>query len=1290
MALLSRRLCQRVSSYDPFSKHADIGGGKGIMADSKASFEVFLSHGSPDKPWVRTLHEKLTAAGISAFLDEIDIAAGDNFVRNLSDGIERSSTFVIVVSLGTTARPWVEHEWTSFLATHGPRKRIILVRLDDVSLPAFLNPYHAINALDRNADRVVAEIVRAVGKGETPSPGYSVHHELTFVIAGGDDGDHAAVTAIDGRTRSVLFPWRRGNSFVLAFDDFEKMTRVAANDVRTRALLTSAAEIVGAALFDLLFSDEVLLRAFVHATSAGPRAVVTIRSDDDQLLALPWELLAKDGRFLVRDGVLDIVRTTTTNVQFATLLPFPRTPFTLVTNVSAPEGSALNYEEESFRITHALTDHCEQTPTELGTLEDLLATVRSKKPTGIHFSGHGVPGALVFEDDEGFSETVSIDRLVTELRRSSDAGLPPFFFLASCHGNTPARPETRDAGSSSSAAQLHREGATEVVGFYGPIADELSTRAEEALYAAISRGETTRSAVAGARAALLQSRSAGEAGSETNLMYPFAFAQLVFYHRGPENPLGTPASIERLRQQEAALKRTFRDPETRAFLETGFIGRRRDEHQLRRRRKRGDRVFVLQGLGGLGKTTLAGRFVATLADPKRTINIWCREVEKESIPAEALVGRLLAHCRARFGADWENVVSRVDRTAGARPTARFMMFLQALMAQDGNLPTVLHFDNLESLLQGPDDVSLKSAPNSDVFGGWRSEDLQQLWRTLVQLAEASGTLFIVASCRYRNADFEDHLVTVSPLDAADTFRLMAWFPSLRRLSIRSRMRLTQRLSGHPRAVQFADDLVRAAIRAHERRNGDWIAPNPRDAVAAEREWTDLIVPHLPNVDEKIWGDLLLGAIWDRILDEAARRMLFRISLLRRPFEEALTTSLGEEDQAADDPVKTAQVLASTSLLEECERMMTTQRGPVRRRYLNIHASTASFTRTRFPDAELLVRTSRHRIGTFYEGHAKSSSDLESCLEGAHHLFEVGEYDRAYDLASAAAMFLIRRGRVREALFHVVPFESSAVNNAMTPNRVGRLLGLLGLSYAGLGENRRAVEYYEQRLAIARELGDVAGEAATLGNLGIAYDTLGETRRAIEYHEQRLFIARRLEDRRGECNALGNLGIAYDKLGENRRAIEYHEQALVLSRELRERVSEGQDLGNLGNAYAALGETRRAIEYHEQSLAIARETQDHRGVGDCLGNLGSAYFALGELSRAIDYHEQRLAVARSLDDQRGESATLYNLGEVYARLGEKGRAIEHLEQALIIGRRISDPSLIEASELCLKTIRDSGT
>ncbi len=224
----------------------------------------------------------------------------------------------------------------------------------------------------------------------------------------------------------------------------------------------------------------------------------------------------------------------------------------------------------------------------------------------------------------------------------------------------------------------------------------------------------------------------------------------------------------------------------------------------------------------------------------------------------------------------------------------------------------------------------------------------------------------------------------------------------------------------------------------------------------------------------------------------------------------------------------------------------------------------------------------------------------------------------------------------------------------------------------LGETRRAIEYYEQVLEIARETGDRCGEAEALGNLGMAYANLGETRRAIEYYERRLEITRETGDRRGEGMAVGNLGIAHGQLGETRRAMEYYEQHLEIARETGDRRGEGTTLGNLGIAYKDLGEPRRAMEYYEQHLEIARETGDRRGEGNALGNLGIAHGQLGETRRAIEYCEQVLEIMRETGDRRGEGNALWNRALALDNLGRRDEAIADAQATLQIYEQIEDP------------------
>lgn len=184
------------------------------------------------------------------------------------------------------------------------------------------------------------------------------------------------------------------------------------------------------------------------------------------------------------------------------------------------------------------------------------------------------------------------------------------------------------------------------------------------------------------------------------------------------------------------------------------------------------------------------------------------------------------------------------------------------------------------------------------------------------------------------------------------------------------------------------------------------------------------------------------------------------------------------------------------------------------------------------------------------------------------------------------------------------------------------------------ERRKSAEF---GLLAARASKARYDEASFLTLLGLAYDNLGDARKAIEYYEQRLAIAREIEDRRGEGIALGNLGVAHKNLGDARKAIEYYEQCLVIHREIRDRKGEGSDLCNLGLAYADLGDARKAIDYYEQHLAIAREIGDKRGEGNALFNMSLSLDKLGQSAKAIDLVKSALEIYEQIESPYAEQA-----------------------------------------------------
>ncbi|XP_031415457.1 G-protein-signaling modulator 2 isoform X2 [Clupea harengus] len=197
---------------------------------------------------------------------------------------------------------------------------------------------------------------------------------------------------------------------------------------------------------------------------------------------------------------------------------------------------------------------------------------------------------------------------------------------------------------------------------------------------------------------------------------------------------------------------------------------------------------------------------------------------------------------------------------------------------------------------------------------------------------------------------------------------------------------------------------------------------------------------------------------------------------------------------------------------------------------------------------------------------------------------------------------------------------------------------------------RAADYYNENLAIVKELGDRAAQGRTHGNLGNTYYLLGNFRRAVASHEQRLLIAKEFGDRAAQRRAYCNLGNAFIFLGEFEVAAEHYKKALQLARQLKDRAVEAQACYSLGNTYTLLHDYERAIDYHLKHLIIAQDLNDRIGEGRACWSLGNAHTALGNHDQAMHFAEKHLEISKETGDRGGELTARMNVSDLQMVLG----------------------------------------
>ncbi|MEH2110582.1 CHAT domain-containing protein, partial [Nostoc sp.] len=109
---------------------------------------------------------------------------------------------------------------------------------------------------------------------------------------------------------------------------------------------------------------------------------------------------------------------------------------------------------------------------------------------------------------------------------------------------------------------------------------------------------------------------------------------------------------------------------------------------------------------------------------------------------------------------------------------------------------------------------------------------------------------------------------------------------------------------------------------------------------------------------------------------------------------------------------------------------------------------------------------------------------------------------------------------------------------------------IGKVYSDLGENQKALDFYNQALPLRRAVGDPAGVANTLNNIGKVYSDLGENQKALDFYNQALPLRRAVGDRAGVAITLGNIGVLFQSTNRPAQAITNLEQSLQISLEMR--------------------------------------------------------------------------------------------------------------------------------------------
>lgn len=954
---------------------------------------VFCSHSSIDKPRVKEVAARLAAAGIDPWVDDWEIAPGDDIVARIDEGLAACQVGLIFFSKTTMEKAWVRGEVSNLTyQAIEDGKAVIPVMLDpDAPVPQLLRPRARVAGEDLN--RLIDAIYGRSGKPRV-APARTSAQGCVFRarLEEPQPGTVRASAVLGGEIRveevAALGPQldRTYRQFLeSSLPGASRMSAREAAQQRERDLVRLG-EALGSALLPGAVGRE-LATALDRTAAAGETLQLEFEATPD-LLVLPFEAARlPDGRLPALEPGVQVLRRQI-GLAREPVEPLPG-PLRILVTVGAPDEGAtgnavLDYERELQTILDAI-DHARQYGNaevkilEVGHPDQIRRALLERSYHVLHISGHGRAGIIELEDEDGRAVTVTPQELAAAVR--AGARRPPLIFLASCLSGA------ADSDTTGFAQGLLAQGMPLVLAMQSSVSDWYATRLAGAFYEHLSRMETPLAglALAHARREVEQERRAALArgdrhpGLVAEYATPALFAAseeraLVDYALPKEEPTLAPelpavGQMPMLRMDDLIGRR----PALRRVA-----GVLRDDPRVTK--ETGPHAGVLiGGIGGVGKSALAGRVMARLAEDGWTVIAAVGRWGLGEL-ALALGGQLalledpkLAHIGDRL------------LTAELPDQVRLQQ-LQTLLA---NSRVLLVLDNFE------DNLTLGGKDFLDETTGF----------LLAALLQAARQGKVLITCRYPVPGIANWLFAepLGPLSPAETRKLFYRLPALTGEAPETLSLILRHIGGHPRMLEYLDAILRKgaarlpAVAARLRENARRLGLDP-EALGGD-------------LNASLRDALRLGAedvLLEQLIELVAREPA-DLAALHQAAAFALPVDLhGLAFTLAEGGPQAEQVAA----LEASVRRLigTSLLTPMPRGLLWVHRWTAQELRARMPEAQ--ARECARRAGEYRAWRVVHvSHDLTDGIEATRRFLEAAAFDRALDMARPILDFMQRYGQL---------------------------------------------------------------------------------------------------------------------------------------------------------------------------------------------------------------------------------------------------------------------------------------
>lgn len=257
--------------------------------------------------------------------------------------------------------------------------------------------------------------------------------------------------------------------------------------------------------------------------------------------------------------------------------------------------------------------------------------------------------------------------------------------------------------------------------------------------------------------------------------------------------------------------------------------------------------------------------------------------------------------------------------------------------------------------------------------------------------------------------------------------------------------------------------------------------------------------------------------------------------------------------------------------------------------------------------------------------------------------------------------------------HAGSYTDSLIREAAKAGNTGKKVNLLDqISFAfSTADPAKGIQYANEALDLAKQIGYTKGVAAANADLGINYAARSEYGKARFYDSAALAQYTALGEEKSVAGVLANLSLLYMSQGKYPKALEYGFKALKIHEERKDEANKAIVLENIGTIYLEQKDYLKTAEYYDLAYASYKKLNNIEGMARNRGNEGIVQDALGHYDRALSFHKEALEINRRLGLEQSVQINLVNVGIVYCHMGDYASALGYQFEALRLSEKLDN-------------------